>query len=240
MNQVAPDIREKSLWWQTLILLLSIYAVIALAVDTFISLPDQTSNLINSIDTLICIVFIGDFLYRLVSASKKRSYLKWGWIDLVSSIPSIQFLRWGRAVRIVRILRILRGLRSSRAVLRHFFREKALGVFATVGIAALFLLIFSSIAILSVEDDPESTVRTGSDALWWAFVTLTNVGDGRYYPVTGPGKIIAALLTLSGAALLGTFTAYIASKFLGAQQEKQGQVEAEVQSHVEKASKDMQ
>ena len=38
--------------------------------------------------------------------------LRWGWLDLLSSVPAVDFLRIGRAARILRILRILRGIRT--------------------------------------------------------------------------------------------------------------------------------
>ena len=47
-------------------------------------------------------------------AERKLAYLKWGWIDLISSIPMLDFVRWGRIARVVRLIRVLRGVRSTR------------------------------------------------------------------------------------------------------------------------------
>ncbi|MDX2322088.1 MAG: potassium channel family protein, partial [Moritella sp.] len=59
-----------------------------------------------------------------------------------------------------------------------------------------------------------SNINTGIDALWWAFVTITTVGYGDYYPVTTGGRIIAALLMTAGVGLFGTFTGFISSWFV--------------------------
>ena len=84
----------------------------------------------------------------------------------------------------------------------------------SVAIIAVLLVIFSSIAILQVEDSSESNIKTAEDALWWTYVTITTVGYGDKYPVTTEGRIIAAILMTAGVGLFGTFTAFVASWFV--------------------------
>jgi voltage-gated potassium channel len=80
------------------------------------------------------------------------------------------------------------------------------------------LIIFSSIAILQVEKDPASNIKSAEDAIWWAYVTITTVGYGDKYPVTTEGRVIAAVLMTAGVGLFGTFTAYVASWFVAEKQ----------------------
>jgi voltage-gated potassium channel len=199
--------------WQVIMLFLCVYVLLALFVDTVFTLPHETSVLLNRIDTLICFIFIGDFIYQLVTTNKKLAYLKYGWIDLISSIPYIHILRWGRFARIIRILRVLRGVRSVKLLFHFLFKKKSQGTFASVALFSLVMMIFSSIAILNCETSPESNIKTAGDALWWSFVTITTVGYGDYYPTTIEGRIIAVLLMTTGVGLFGTFTAYVASFF---------------------------
>jgi len=79
---------------------------------------------------------------------------------------------------------------------------------------AILLIIFSSIAILQVENAPASNIKTAEDAIWWSYVTITTIGYGDKFPVTIEGRIIAMLLMTVGVGLFGTFTAYIASIFV--------------------------
>jgi voltage-gated potassium channel len=200
--------------WQFLMLFLSVYVLAALLVETSFVLPLEVSRLLSAVDMAVCGVFAADFFIQLKAARRKRDYLKWGWIDLVSSIPNLPFLRIGRVARIVRILRLLRGVRSTRVIIVHLFENRARGTLATVALITFVLIVFSSIAVLNVETAPDSTIRTAEDALWWSLATVTTVGYGDVYPRTTVGHIVAGILMVAGIALFGTFTASVASFFV--------------------------
>jgi voltage-gated potassium channel len=112
--------RSDLTFFQLLILTLSIYVLTALFIQVAVPVSPETMSLIERIDFVICFIFIYDFFVRLYKADSKLSFLKWGWIDLVSSIPMFDVLRWGRLARIVRILRIMRAFRSTKI---HFPRR---------------------------------------------------------------------------------------------------------------------
>lgn len=58
---------------------------------------------------------------------------------------------------------------------------------------------------------PQSAnIESFGDALWWALVTMLNLGYGDLYPVTGVGRIIGAGLMICGVALLRVVTATLA------------------------------
>lgn len=196
------------------VLILSVYVLLALLIDTFFKLPAEISRMLNFIDNIICIIFLLDFSVRLHRSENKWQFMKWGWIDLVSSIPNIDILRAGRTLRLIRILRILRAFRSTRHLVQHIFKKKVQGTIMTAALIAFLMLIFSSIAILQFETSPESNIKTAEDALWWSFSTITTVGYGDRYPVTIEGRIIAMLLMTAGVGLFGTFTAFVASWFV--------------------------
>ena len=126
----------------------------------------------------------------------------------------LTLFRWGRIVRIVRVIRILRGARSVKYILHILFLNKARGIFGTVILVTASLLIFASIAILNVETEPESNIKTAGDALWWAMATITTGGNADKFPVTAAGRIIGVILMTTGIGFFGTLTAYIASMFL--------------------------
>lgn len=197
-----------------IVLVLSVYVLLALIVDTVFTVPPEISSILNLVDNGICIFFLFEFAIRFYRSESKLKFMKWGWIDLLSSIPNVDFLRAGRTLRLIRLLRILRAFRSTKHLVNHVFQNKAQGAFTTVSILAIILIIFSSISILQFETDPNSNIKTAEDALWWSYVTITTVGYGDKFPVTTGGRIIGALLMTGGVGLFGTFTAFISSWFL--------------------------
>ena len=196
------------------VFVLSIYVLLAILADTVFKLPAETSTLLTYIDNTICVFFFAEFCIRFYKAENKLAFMKWGWIDLISSIPAVSYLRAGRILRLIRLLRLIRAFRSTQMFVKYVFRNKAKGAFTSVTLLAILLIIFSSIAILQVEKDPNSNIKSAEDAIWWAYVTITTVGYGDKYPVTMEGRIIAAVLMTAGVGLFGTFTAYVSSWFV--------------------------
>ncbi len=64
-----------------IVILLTLYVLGALVVDTFWSLPEETTRLLNYFDYAICGFFFFEFLYRFRLAESKLQFMKWGWID---------------------------------------------------------------------------------------------------------------------------------------------------------------
>lgn len=197
-----------------IVVILSIYVLCALLIDSVFTLPVETSILLNYIDNAICVFFFLEFTVRFFKANSKLQFMKWGWIDLLSSIPMVGVLRAGRLLRLIRLLRVIRAFRSTRNLVNHVFANKAQGAFTSISVIAILLVIFSAIGILQVETDPNSNIKTAEDAIWWSYVTITTVGYGDKFPVTTEGRIIAAILMTAGVGLFGTFTAFVASWFV--------------------------
>lgn len=206
--------------YEPFMLVLCVWVLMALAAETFVPLSEGTRQLIGYADTGICVIFLFDFARDLMRAENRLQYMKWGWLDLISSIPMVGWARVGRAARIVRILRVLRGVRSTRVLIRYVLNRRAESTILAVILVSMLMVLLSSIAILQVEDVQGSNIRTADDALWWALVTITTVGYGDRYPVSTEGRIIAVALMAAGVGLFGTLTAFVASWFLEPEEKK--------------------
>ncbi len=201
--------------YQVFMLALCLYALVALATQAFLPLDPGTRQILDIADYGVCMLFLVDFILNLATAPKRMEYLiRWGWIDLASSIPAVPALRWGRAARVLRIFRVLRGARSTKLLASFVLERRAEEAFLAAALLSLLLVVLSSVSILEFERGADSNIKTAQDALWWAYVTITTVGYGDKYPVTPEGRIIAAFLMTAGVGLFGTFSGFVASWFL--------------------------
>lgn len=203
--------------YELFMLVLCILALVILAGEALLPIDPESRRILNFVDNGVCAVFLMDFLRSLVLAPSKRHYfLTWGWLDLLSSLPSVDALRWGRAARIVRVLRLLRGLRATRVLVGLVARRRAESTVFGAILLCLILVTFSAISVLYVEANATgATIRSAEDALWWACVTVATVGYGDFVPVSVEGRLIGGVLMTLGVGLFATFSGFVASWFLG-------------------------
>jgi voltage-gated potassium channel len=82
-------------------------------------------------------------------------------------------------------------------------------VFMIVGVATLLAL---SAAVLEWLIDP--AFDTLPQALWFSVVTVTTVGYGDYVPESGAGRLVAAVLMLTGLGLIPLLTSVVVSTLI--------------------------
>ncbi len=203
----------------SVVLVTSVIVLVLLGIESFVDLDPAELQLITWFDTAACTVFLWDFIYQIRTAENRmRYFLRIGWLDLLSSLPFVGPLRWGRIARIARLLRLVRGLRAARVLYAQASRATAGSAIATALTATFLVLFLSSLAIVQFEKEA-GTIKTAQDALWWAFVTMTTVGYGDLYPVTPAGRICAVVATVVGLATFGTFAGAIAAYLIGPSEE---------------------
>ncbi|MFF8400370.1 MULTISPECIES: potassium channel family protein [unclassified Streptomyces] len=168
------------------------------------SAGDSLTTACTTVEWAVWGAFAVDYVVRLALASHRREFVRRHWPDLIAVVlPVLQPLR---LLRLVSTLLLV----GRRARMAPQIRLTTYVVGSVVG-----LLMFGSLAVLSVErDSPNGNIRTLGDAVWWSFTTMTTVGYGDHAPTTGLGRMIAVGLMLSGIALLGVVTANIAAWFI--------------------------
>lgn len=82
------------------------------------------------------------------------------------------------------------------------------------GLAIGFIAYLFLIYLISVveRDDAGANIKSLSDALWYAVVTLTTVGYGDFYPVTPMGKIVGLFVILGSLGVIGYFIGEISNR----------------------------
>jgi len=172
-------------------------------------------EVIRIIDGALCFVFLLDFAIRYRNAPNKRAYVLrgGGWLDLIGSLP----YTWLRLARCFRMWRVSIGLRKmgGKGFYRRVIRDRASSALYGALFLAILVFEFCSVWVLNAESkSPEANIKSGSDALWWSYVTVATVLYGVRYPVTNPGRIVGVVLMSVGVGLFGVFTGFLANKFL--------------------------
>jgi voltage-gated potassium channel len=155
---------------------------------------------------LWAVIFV-EYVARLLAAPDRRGYVATRRIEpALVVLPVLQPLRLADLPRVDVVAAEL-ALRT-RAILRHR------GLFRVLLAAAGLLFVGSWLVMLSERDAPGANIHDYGSALWWGIVTMTTVGYGDKFPVTGLGRCVAVVLMLVGIGLLGVITATVASFFV--------------------------
>ncbi|OXM44733.1 potassium channel family protein [Amycolatopsis alba] len=174
-------------------------------------------------------VFALDYGVRLKHAEDKRTFLKSNLFDLaIIVLPLIRQLRLLRLVTVLNVLNRNAGLSLRGRVVVY-----------TVGATAL-IVFCSALAVLDAErTQPDAPITDFPDAVWWSITTITTVGYGDRYPVSGTGRVVAVGLMVAGIALLGVVTATLASWLIRRVTEADENAQAVTREHLDELTREV-
>lgn len=192
----------------------------AAVIFAIIDLKKGLAPFLQLIDNIIFVIFVFDYLIRLILSKEKRLFLKENLWDLIAIIPFSSAFRIFRVAKLARLVRITKLAKMTKITklsrlfafsfrlidkLRTFLDTN--GFKYVLSITAIFIIL-GGIAIHFAEG------MSLSDGIWWSFVTATTVGYGDISPSTSPGRLVAMILMLVGIGLIGSLTSTITSFFL--------------------------
>ncbi|MGB3585837.1 MAG: ion transporter [Tunicatimonas sp.] len=200
---------NKSALYQILLLFLSIYVLGMLVVESFFITDAETKRVIQQIDLIICLIFLTDFGVNFYRAESKKEFMKWGWVDLISSIPAVDPLRWGRLSRVVRIVRFLRSIKSARILFNTIEQSRIQSLSLIIFLFTFITFSLSASLIIEFERGYSSNIFTAPEALWWATLNVLNA-KVSIAQAQSPGGIIATVvLNKIGLLLFAYFNGLI-------------------------------
>ncbi len=209
--EVSKENDKLSLAYDMLMMCAIILSIIPLAFK-------ETNTFFQCVDVITVILFILDYLLRLITADYKLGkkgiisfvrypFTPWAIIDLISILPALTMLNSGfkllrlfRIFRTFRVFRVFKALRYSRSILIIIqVMKNAKDALLAVCTLAVGYILISALIIFNVEGD---SFATFFDAVYWATVSLTTVGYGDIYPITTAGRIITMLSSIFGIAIV--------------------------------------
>jgi voltage-gated potassium channel len=215
---MSKEDHEEINQWDWLVLVTAIFSIIVVIIETFIVLPTESLHTLVWVDRIACGIFFVDVVVRWRRAQWKAHYWRWGWLDILASIPLDPAFRFFQAIRVYRLIRLFRAFRRIHAITDGKFLAE--GLLAIPGVAAVVVLFCTSLVLECERNAIDSRIHNVSDALWWSFSTISTVGYGDLYPVTHEGRLIGAVLMVVGITLFGSMSALIMSKLIRPQELK--------------------
>jgi voltage-gated potassium channel len=211
-------LRQVESWLETPMLLLSIVWTALLIIEFVQGL----NPLLNTVSITIWIIFVLDFMLRLLLAPQRLSYLKHNWLTVFSLLfPALWMFRTARIFQIFRtvpgvqglqLLRVLarinRGMKTlSRSVSRRGFGYAVVLTLLVVLLGAAGMYVFE-------QNMPGTTLTNYGNALWWTAMIMTTMGSD-YFPKTPAGRVLCFLLAMYAFVIFGYVTATLATFFVG-------------------------
>jgi len=214
----APVTTHHGNAYNIFILVLTLFSLLIMVLQ-LLPVSQAEKDLLLVYDNAVCVIFLADFFMNLARSKPKREYFisKRGWLDLLGSIPSLGFFqlsalfRLARLSRLARITRLLRGQAGKDLVIDVLANRGQYATFITILLAGIVLSL-SSLIVLEVESNaPDGNIKTGGDALWWGFVTITTVGYGDRFPTTLVGRLTGTFVMFAGIGIIGALASILAS-----------------------------
>ena len=234
---IIPTGGSGSFWnkaFDFLIIFLIVASILEIILDSFVDFRIAHTNILSKFEVLTVMVFSVEYLLRIWTADLLYPKLPpWaarikfitsfnGLIDLVAILPfylpllvhlDLRFVRVLRILRLLRVFKLNRYTRSLSLVAEVFYQKRGeLGI--TIFITFLLLLVSSTLMYYLEGDVQPEQFPDIISTFWWAVATLTTVGYGDVYPVTGWGKLVSGVIALLGIGLVALPTGIVSSGFI--------------------------
>lgn len=236
IEEAAPGHRASEIFDIFLITLITLN-VVALIVGTVEGIHGISPRAFHFFENASVGVFSVEYVLRVWTCTEDPKYahpvkgrLRYifsplALIDLLAVLPvflvffvnlrglDLRFLRLVRLLaRIVRLSRYFSSLRTLGKVLH----TKRGDLTAVVTVLFLLLVMTSSLMFFAEHRAQPEEFASIPMAMWWSIITLTTVGYGDVFPVTGAGRMLAGVIAIVGIGLFALPAGILGSGFMEA------------------------
>ncbi len=139
-------------------------------------------------------------------------------IDLLAVLPSYMiFINFDlRIIRMLRMFRLLRVFKLGAYVgairlMTETLQKKKEQLLISLMFMLVMLFIVSSLMYYLEHDAQPEAFGSIPESVWWGVATLTTVGYGDVYPITGLGRFFGGLIALLGIGMFALPAGILAS-----------------------------
>ena len=193
------------------------FMIVVIVASLFPLMFKRSTPAFTAVNYIATAIFIADYILRLVTADFKlgrgsMSFVLYpltpmAIVDLLSILPTFYLISEGfrtlRVLRLIRAMRVVRMLKFFRyskdvAIITRVLRRQKRSLTAVCILAAGYVLLIA-LVMFNVEPD---TFSNFFEAVYWATVSLTTIGYGDIYPVSGFGRFVSMMSSFIGIAVV--------------------------------------
>ncbi len=215
------------------IICLILLNTLAVMLETIKPLYGAHRSFFHEFDVFSVTVFTVEYILRVWSCTVDPRYqgsikgrLKYmtsvgAIIDLLAILPfylpllasfDLRLLRLLRILRLARVFKLGRYMNASK-VMTNVFRSKKEELVLSFIITMFLIVIASSVMYFAEHEAQPAKFASIPETMWWAVATLTTVGYGDTYPITGIGKFLGACISVLGIGIFALPAGILASGF---------------------------
>lgn len=225
--EIAADSDRASRTFDVFIMSLILANSTLVVLNTVEGLLDPIRELYIAFETFAVAVFTVEYLMRVATATTDERYRRpvlgrlrfivspLAMIDLMSILPfylpfvgvNLTFMRVLRLVRLLKLGRYSNAFQTLRAVVG----DKKHDLLTALLIVTVLIVFMSGMMYFAERQAQPEAYASIPEAMWWSILALT--GNGQRPPVTLPGRIIGAMVSVLGVGLFALPAGIIASGF---------------------------
>lgn len=188
--------------------ILIVMDILMILVSILFNLQKTYVDFILVFDSIVCIILIITFLFKLSKSDNRNQFLSENWLDLIASLPlgllilpfPNELLYSYHFIILLRFLRVVLLFKNISKYVENFlnatYLDKIIAIFIVIIVSSAFALIYF-----------DSNVNNIYEALWYIFQTITTVGYGDTIPESTVGRFIGLVLLVVGVVMFSVVTA---------------------------------
>ena len=227
----------------SILILIELFLLVLVSIGFIAGIKSHSIYYFGNYDIIISILILFDFVFFIITTRTNQNmldFIRENWVYVVAIIP-IFFICFNlfhlfnfkiiiALIGIIKIYALIKVLQKTSIEIRKYPNKTKLD-YATV--ILLLVIIFGSLLFFLVEHGVNPEVPNYESAIWYTFVSMATVGYGDIVPITFAGRIIGALLILTGIAYVSLVTATLALIFIEEFRKESSKTKEKIQKRIQ-------
>lgn len=209
--------------FDVVLLILIALSVLVVMLESVDSISSRMGRAFGVLEWILTIMFTIEYVTRLMAVRKPLRYATsfFGIVDLLAILPTYLSLFFPgtqslAVIRALRLLRLFRIFKLARYVEAYTKLQRAIAL-ARPKIIVFMIAVLTIVTIVGslmylLEGEQDSGFENIPVSIYWAIVTVTTVGYGDISPTTELGQFLAAVLMITGYAIIAVPTGLVSAE----------------------------